>query len=106
MRPGRPAAPPVRPGAVVMSATVIARRAPEVSDEELLAVCRAGGEAGGAASRRARRLYARACGEWRERHRASLRAQAELIVQGMLREAAGAAWMSVLLRRGLGGGRG
>jgi hypothetical protein len=89
----------------LVSATVITRRAPEVSDEELLSVCQAAGEAGGIAWMRARGLYVRACDEWRERHRAALQAEAELIVRDMLREAAGTAWMAVLLRRGLGGGR-
>lgn len=89
-----------------MSATAAVTRAPEVSDEELLAVCRAGGEAGGLAWMRARGMYVRACDEWRERHRAAVRAEAEAIVREMLAEAAGTAWMAVLLRRGLGGGRG
>ena len=89
-----------------MSATAMVTRAPEVSDEELLVVCRAAGEAGGLAWMRARGLYVRACDEWRERHRAALQAEAEAIVREMLAEAAGTAWMAVLLRRGLGGGRG
>jgi hypothetical protein len=82
--------------------TVARRNAapPPVSDANLLAACRFG-------SRHARRLYARACEEWRERHRESLQpavqAEAERIVQEALREVAEAAWMSVQLRRGLGG---
>jgi hypothetical protein len=90
----------------LVSATVITKRPPEVSDEELLAVCRAGGEAGDLAWMRARGLYVRACDEWRGRHRAAIQAEAEAIVREMLREAAGTAWMAALLRRGLGGGRG
>jgi hypothetical protein len=86
-----------------MSATAAVTRSPEVSDEELLAVCRAAGQAGGMAGMRARGMYLRACDEWRDRHRAAVRAEAERIVQEALREVAEAAWMSVQLRRGLGG---
>jgi hypothetical protein len=75
---------------------------PPVSDADLLAACRFG-------TRHARQLYARACGEWRERYLEAMQparqAEAERIVQDALREVAGAVWMSVLLRRGLGGGR-
>jgi hypothetical protein len=74
---------------------------PPVSDADLLAACRFG-------SRHARQLYARACDEWRERHQEALQpavqAEAEAIVQAALREVAAAVWMSVVLRRGLGGG--
>lgn len=89
-----------------MSATAAVRRPREVSDEELLAVCRAAGQAGGVAGLRARGIYLRACDEWRDRHRAACRVQAERVVQDALAEVAGAAWMAVLLRRGLGGRRG
>jgi len=76
---------------------------PLVSDADLLAACRFG-------ARHARKLYARACEEWRERYLVSLQparqAEAERIVQDALREVAETAWMAVQLRRGLGGGRG
>lgn len=83
--------------------TALRTAPPPVSDADLLAACRFG-------ARHARRLYARACEEWRERHREALQpavqAEAEAIVREALREVTETAWMAVQLRRGLGGGRG
>jgi hypothetical protein len=51
-----------------------------ITDEELLAACRAGGLAGGTARSRAARLCRQACAEWRGRHQAIRRAEAERAV--------------------------
>jgi hypothetical protein len=93
-------------GSRISQGKVTRTRYPEVADGHLLAVCRAGGVAGGVAHARARWLYARACREWRERHQSTRQAQAEQVVQEALREVTETAWMAVQLRRGLGGRRG
>lgn len=76
---------------------------PPVSDADLLEACRAG-------TRHARRLYARACAEWRDRYqeaeRAASRPEAERIVREAVREVDEAMWVMGLVRLGLGGSRG
>jgi hypothetical protein len=90
-------------GGRISQGNVTHTRYPEINDSHLLGVCQAGGVEGGASYSRARWLYVRACEEWRERHQAARREQAERIVREALSEVAEIAWMAVQLRRGLGG---
>ena len=77
-----------------------------ITDDELLAACRAAGEPGMESHRLACRVYRRAAAEWQARDLAWRRdraAMVERVIGEKLREAASAAWLAVMIRRGLGG---
>lgn len=78
-------------------------RVREVSDDRLLAVCRAAGPSGSDAHLRACLLYRRAVLEFRERDARWRRDRAARLVDEALREVAGTVRMAVMVRRGLAG---